>query len=68
VIAAYYETVGTLWKNGLFNETLLFDWQLLTMVWDRVKGPLLRGRQQSGAATLWENFEAVAKAQAAQDR
>ena len=68
IIGNYYETVGTLWKNGLFNETLLFDWLSLVMMWDRVKGPLLRGREQSGVPALWENFEAAAKAQAAQDR
>ena len=50
------------------HETLLFDWLSLGMVWDRVKGPLLRGREESGVPALWENFEAVAKAQAAQDR
>jgi hypothetical protein len=67
-IGNYYETVGTLWKNGLFNETLLFDWLSLAMMWDRVKGPLLRGREESGVPALWENFEAMAKAQAAQSQ
>lgn len=65
-IGNHYETLGTLWKNGLFNETLLFDWLAIAMVWDRVKGPLLRGRERTGEPSLWENFEALAKAQAAQ--
>ena len=36
IIGTYHETVGTLWKNGLFNETL-FDWQALPMIWVQVE-------------------------------
>ena len=25
-VAAWYETIGTLWKHGLLDEDLLFDW------------------------------------------
>jgi hypothetical protein len=64
-LGTYFETLGTLWKNGLFNEALLFDWIAVDMVWNRVKGPLLHGRRMSGNQALWENFEALAKAQAA---
>jgi hypothetical protein len=37
IIGTDHETVGTLWKNGLFNETMLFDWQALPMIWVQVE-------------------------------
>ena len=62
-ICRWYETVGTLYKNGLFNEDLLFDWLWVSGVWDRIKGFALGLREQSGVAAIYENFEAMAKAQ-----
>jgi hypothetical protein len=62
-ILAWYETVGTLYKHGLINEDLLFDWMAAYDVWDRMKGIALGHREQTGDAAMWENFEAMAKAQ-----
>ena len=64
----YFETVGTLHKHGLINEQLLFDWLAVEAVWDRVKGLAIGDREQYGIPALWENFEAMAKAQAERDR
>jgi hypothetical protein len=62
-VAAWHETVATLWKRRLVNEDLLFDWLWVGGMWDRVKGVLLAMRERSGTAGLWENFEAMAEAQ-----
>ena len=62
-ICGWYETIGTLYKQGLFNEELLFDWLAVALVWDRIKGFALGWREQTGEPRLYENFEAMAKAQ-----
>lgn len=64
-ICGYFETIGTLWKHGLINEDLLFDWLAVEMVWDRIKGFALGVRQIANEPRLHENFEAMAKAASA---
>lgn len=59
----YYETIGTLWKNELLNEDLLFDWLLIKPSWDRVSGFTLGLRAETGEKRMFENFEALAGAQ-----
>ena len=59
--ATWYETVGTLWKHGLLDEELLFDWLYVAGMWERLK-PLLVA-QRRNTPQLWENFEAMAEAQ-----
>ena len=34
-VAAWYETIGTLWKHGLLDEELLFDWLWVAGMWER---------------------------------
>ena len=60
-LAAWYETIGSLWKHGLLNEELLFDWLYVTGVWERLKPILVAMR--SSTPQLWENFEAMAERQ-----
>jgi hypothetical protein len=62
-ICGWLETVGTLYKHELFNEELLFDWLTIGLVWDRIKGFALGCREQTGEPRMYENFEAMAKAQ-----
>ena len=62
-ICMWMETIGTLYKHGLFNEELLFDWMTVSFIWDRMKGFALGEREKFGMPALWENFEAMAKAQ-----
>ena len=62
-IGAWYETVGTLYKHGLLNEALLFDWLAVGLVWERFKDIVLETRKQTGDAKMYENFEALAKAE-----
>ncbi len=64
-IATYYEGLGTMWKHGLINGDLLFDWLAVHLVWERMQGFVLGGRADSGEPRLGENFEALAKASAA---
>jgi hypothetical protein len=61
-LAAWYETVATIWKHGLIDEGLLFDWLWVAGTWDRLGGILTSMRDQT--PRLWENFEALANAQA----
>jgi hypothetical protein len=61
-MAAWYETIATLWKHGLLNEELLFDWLYVTGMWERLKPILVAMRHNT--PQLWENFEALAEAQA----
>jgi hypothetical protein len=60
-ILGYYETVGTLWKNRLINEDLLFDWLWVPAGWDLVKGIAIGMRAELANVGLWENFEAMAE-------
>lgn len=62
-VCGWYETIGTLYKQGLINEELLFDWLAVYLVWDRVKGIALGQRAQLGEPRIYENFEALAEAQ-----
>lgn len=66
-ICGYFETLGTLYKHGLFNADLLFDWLAVSMVWDRIKGYALGLRQATRYPAMHENFEAMANAQVAYD-
>jgi hypothetical protein len=61
-ICGHYETIGTLWKHGLINQDLLFDWLSVAAVWDRIKGFAIGVRQEAKEPRLYENFEAMAKA------
>jgi hypothetical protein len=63
-LAGFHETVGTLWKHGLINEDLLFDWLGVSLVWDRIKELAVGQREQLKTPAIWENFEAMAEAQA----
>ena len=66
-VCGYFETLATLWKHDLLNEELLFDWLAVSAVWDRIKGYALGVRQAAGNPRLYENFEALAKADIARD-
>jgi hypothetical protein len=57
----YFETAGTLYRNGLFSGDLMFDWVAITAVWDRVKGYALGVREEAGDPSLFENFEYAAE-------
>ena len=62
-VCMYLESVGALYKHGLFSEELLFDWVAVDIVWERIKGFALGLREAADNPRLYENFEAMANAQ-----
>ena len=58
----FNETVGTLVKNELLDRDLVLDWLWVSGAWDRVGPAALKAREQF-SPQLYENFEALAKAQ-----
>jgi hypothetical protein len=64
-ILNWWETIGTLFKHGLLNEDLLFDWLAIDLTWDRMKSHALGWREEIGNPHMYENFEAMANAQRA---
>ena len=60
--AGWYETLGTMWKHNLINQTLLFDWLLIMPRWKRVENFIQGYREVNNEPRLFENFEAMAKA------
>jgi hypothetical protein len=56
----YYETIGTLVKNGLLNRELVADWLWAKGAWDRVRPAAQRVREAAGVPQMYENFEALA--------
>jgi hypothetical protein len=60
-VLGFYETVGTLWKQKLIDEGLLFDWLWVPGAWDAVQNVTRGMRADAKNAALWENFEAMAE-------
>jgi hypothetical protein len=60
----FFETVATLWKHELIDGELLLDWLSVGGAWGRLREIALDMREQAGEPRLWENFEALAQAQA----
>jgi hypothetical protein len=56
----YYETIGTLYRNGLVNEDLLFDWLAIDAIWDRLRSFVEGLRAEVGQSRFYENFEYMA--------
>jgi hypothetical protein len=57
------ETLGTLTKNELLSTKLVLDWQWVAGAWARVGKAALAQREKFDQPRLYENFEALAKAQ-----
>jgi hypothetical protein len=62
-LCMWMETIGTLYKQGLFSGELLFDWLAVGFMWNGLKGFALGEREKFGLPSLWENFEALAEAE-----
>ena len=57
----WFETLGTLYKHGLFNRELLFDWVYINRPWERVKNIVIGMREEYEMPRFMENFELMAK-------
>ena len=62
-ILFFYETIGTLVKNGLLDRDLVYDWVWAEGIWKKVGPAAERAREQAGTVALYENFEALAAGQ-----
>ena len=62
-VCGWMELLVTFYKHKLINEELLFDWLAVDLVWNRLKGFVLGVREQAEYPRLYENFEALAKAE-----
>ena len=63
-LLGWFESVGTLVRNGLLSEDLAYDWLAIDASWERLKGIAEGQRKAAGSPALWENFEYIAKRQA----
>jgi hypothetical protein len=61
-VSYFFETIGTLVKNGLLDKDLVLDWLWVGGAWDRIGPAALKAREGRDAA-LFENFEFLAKEQ-----
>jgi hypothetical protein len=59
-VIGFFETISTLVKHGLLNGELVRDWVYVAGVWKHVGPAVIRMRKATGAAVLYENFEAFA--------
>jgi hypothetical protein len=59
------ETLGTMTKRGLISQDLVLDWLWIAGLWQRVGPAAEAARKETGVRELYENFEALAKAQGA---
>ena len=62
-VLKWYETVGTLVKQGLLDRGLVYDWLWVSGVWDTCRGIAMGQREEMGESQIWENFEALALTQ-----
>jgi hypothetical protein len=60
-VLGHFETIGTLYRNNLISEDLLFDWLAVDMAWGRLKGFVLGVRKEIGSPRMFENFEYMAR-------
>jgi hypothetical protein len=58
----WFETIGTLVKNGLLDRDLVYDWLWVDGVWGRIGPAALRSREKT-VPQMFENFEALAVGQ-----
>ena len=59
------ESVGTLVKHDLLSAELVHDWLWIEGLWARVGPAARRQREKFGEPRLYENFEALARRDAA---
>jgi hypothetical protein len=51
-------------KNDLLDRGLVLDWLWAVGLWERLGPAARRARERYGSDALYENFEALARAQA----
>lgn len=61
-VANYFETLGMFWKKGLVDPDLAIEWPATALYWKKIGPILMESRKVFAIDTLWEDFEALAKA------
>ena len=59
-LLTFFETVGTLTKNGLLDEALVLDWVWVSGIWSRLAPAVQQAREALGVPQPYENFEQLA--------
>jgi hypothetical protein len=59
----WYETIGTLVKQGLLDRGLVLDWLWVSGSWKMCEALALGMRKETGSPEMYENFESLAAAQ-----
>ena len=60
-VCGWFESIGTLYKQGLLNGELLFDWIAVKLPWSRLEKFAHGVRKKSGEPRLYENSESMTK-------
>ena len=59
-VLSFFETIGTLVKQGVLDRALVEDLFWIDGVWTRVGAAAVKQREHMGEPRLFENFEALA--------
>ena len=62
-VLTFFETVGTLTKNGLLDTALVLDWLWVAGIWAKLAPAVQKLRDKHGVPQIYENFEALASQQ-----
>jgi hypothetical protein len=63
-LATYFEMLGTMWEEGVVEESLALEWGGAMFMWKLIGPILVQAREVFGSVRLWTAFEALATAQA----
>lgn len=61
-IVQHFDAMGVLWKHGLVDEDLAFDWEPVEAVWERIQGYVRGVREELKAPMFGAHFEMMARA------
>lgn len=61
-IVQHFEGLGVLWKHGLVDEDLAFDWAPVDVVWERMEDFVRGVREELKSPLFGAHFEMMARA------
>lgn len=60
-IVQHFDSLGVLWKHGLVEEDLAYDWAPIELVWELIQGFVLGAREELRAPIFGAHFEMMAR-------
>jgi len=60
-IVQHFESLGVLWKHGLVEEDLAFDWAPVESIWERIEGFVRGVREELKAPMFGAHLEMMAR-------